>query len=552
MIQGLALTNINTRNDLFEIWSGWRAEIGAMRGVSNGDEPELLYAQLKAAVKAHVAVSLAGTFAVWVGAGLLFFGAGSIASAFAALLFTLASYVGYRLNNALANYDAALDLSNRKLLKYAALLNNLALANAISWATLAFCVWQLHSAPLQIFSSAFTTALIGIGVVVYVCMPAAMLRWIVVIAVTGLASPLFAGISLPWYYFAGVIFISLLIYRMAMMLWRSALDSVIRSQDFDRKQKSFFETEQLRLQALEEERHKALHAKTDAIRLNEDKRTAEMSKLATEFEFSVLAIVDALGSAVNSVGESAQQLAGIGTQTSVRSDMMSELAQNMSNTIQSVAAASRQLNASSDAISLQVIEQVRASDIASGISRTGSQAIGNLTIEAEKVSKIAELIQQVAGQTNLLALNATIEAAHAGEAGSGFAVVAQEVKSLATQTRGAIGSVTLTISAIKQQMDETADAVGSVVDKIAEVQQGASQIATAIVQQQDATRHIGSSAESAASDADHVLDYSREVNNAAIQVGEVADEMQKIMADLQTRAANLREASGEFLDRLRA
>jgi hypothetical protein len=96
---------------------------------------------------------------------------------------------------------------------------------------------------------------------------------------------------------------------MAMMLWRSTLDSVIRSQEFDKTQRSFFETEQLRLQAIEDERCKTLTAKTDAMRLAEDTRSAEMSKLATEFEFSVHAVVEALGTAVNSVGESAQQLA---------------------------------------------------------------------------------------------------------------------------------------------------------------------------------------------------------------------------------------------------
>ena len=84
------------------------------------------------------------------------------------------------------------------------------------------------------------------------------------------------------------------------------------------------------------------------------------------------------------------------------------------------------------------------------------------------------------------------------------------------------------------------------------MQRGASHIATAIDHQQDATRNIGSSADSAAADANNVLDYSREVNSAAIEVGEVADEMQQIMTDLQDRAANLREASGEFLVRLRA
>ena len=126
------------------------------------------------------------------------------------------------------------------------------------------------------------------------------------------------------------------------------------------------------------------------------------------------------------------------------------------------------------------------------------------------------------------------------------------LKSLASQTRGAIGSVTDTVTAIKDQMDAAARMVGTVAQKMALVQQGAGNIAAAISQQQAATREITGHAEHAAQDAEHVREFSNEVNVAAVQVGEVADEMQHVMAGLESRATALREASNSFLDRLRA
>ena len=82
------------------------------------------------------------------------------------------------------------------------------------------------------------------------------------------------------------------------------------------------------------------------------------------------------------------------------------------------------------------------------------------------IEAIVRLINEIAERTNLLALNATIEAARAGDAGKSFSVVAQEVKSLATQTAKATGDITAYVVAMQAATRDTASQIGNIVGAI--------------------------------------------------------------------------------------
>src|SRR5690625_3982788 len=93
--------------------------------------------------------------------------------------------------------------------------------------------------------------------------------------------------------------------------------------------------------------------------------------------------------------------------------------------------------------------------------------------QAQEISKLVGVINDIADQTNLLALNAAIEAARAGENGKGFAVVADEVRKLSEQVANSVSEITNIVSNIQR---ESSDVTSSLLDGYKEVEKGTEQI----------------------------------------------------------------------------
>jgi methyl-accepting chemotaxis protein len=539
-------------SDLFLTVTDFASEREMLRRSGKYGASELVLAQLKAAVLSNVVIMLTAIVFFAGAVGLMMMGGSYSLSTIALPLIVLSQWRIFAIHGQLKTFRIDDDPEGSRLRKLNDHFVHMVLLGSTCWAALVCDIWTQVGVANQIIAGAVSFGLIGVGALTFLCMPRAMFAWLITLTAGSIVGPAIAHSFMPWYYYFGVAIYGLALNRVAMRQWQSFLRSIDDAHAFAHARADFYETEQERMSALDDERRKASEARADERARAENERHAAMEQLARDFEISVHATADAVGAAVLSVGETAQQLATIGAQTLQRSDAMTAMASGMSEAIQAVAVAARQLETSSDAISVQVGDQVAASDSASQISRDGSSAIVTLAKDAEKVSEIASMIRDVAGKTNLLALNATIEAARAGEAGRGFAVVAQEVKTLANQAHGAIGSVTDTVDAIRSQMQDAAATVGSVVSKMDLVQHGASNIASAISQQQAATRDITNNAEHAAHDAEEVSNYSDEVNRVAKRVGDLADEMHQVMTGLETQAQTLRDSSQAFLARLRA
>ncbi|MFJ8259213.1 methyl-accepting chemotaxis protein [Peribacillus asahii] len=103
------------------------------------------------------------------------------------------------------------------------------------------------------------------------------------------------------------------------------------------------------------------------------------------------------------------------------------------------------------------------------------EKVKKLDLQSKEISKLVQVILEISNQTNLLALNAAIEAARAGEHGKGFAVVAEEVRKLAEQVSGSVGSIVNIVEGVQTESTETVTALQH---SFAQVEKGTEQIKT--------------------------------------------------------------------------
>ena len=241
----------------------------------------------------------------------------------------------------------------------------------------------------------------------------------------------------------------------------------------------------------------------------------------------------------------ADQSAAIATETSAgmeqqyrQVDQVAPASHEMSATAQDVArSAAQAAQAARDADQatrdgLTVIDRTTRNigELAADMSTAMTQVEG-LAANSEKIGSVLEVIRGIAEQTNLLALNAAIEAARAGEAGRGFAVVADEVRNLARRTQESVEETRLVI---EQLQSGTEEVVGSMGNSYRQAQGSVEQVGQAVT----ALRQIG--------DAVTVIsDMNLQIASAAEEQSAVAEEINSNVATIRDVTESLSEQANE-------
>ncbi|MFW3897489.1 methyl-accepting chemotaxis protein [Pseudomonas bharatica] len=276
---------------------------------------------------------------------------------------------------------------------------------------------------------------------------------------------------------------------------------------------------------------------------------------------SLRGLIGHIGEGASRIGSATGELAAITRQTAasaneqkLETEQVATAMHEMTTSIQDVArnavetARSVDQAAEEAASGAQVVAGavVQIESLAREVELTG-EAVGSLARESSRIGGMLDVIKAVAEQTNLLALNAAIEAARAGEAGRGFAVVADEVRGLAQRTQQSTEDIEVLIAALQQgthqavqRMEASRDLTGESVRLARDAGQALGRITTRMSGIQGMTQQIATAAEQQGAVAE-------EINRSVLSVRNIAD--QAHAASGQVSAASVEMAGlGEVLN----
>ncbi|MDR0828263.1 MAG: methyl-accepting chemotaxis protein [Desulfovibrio sp.] len=184
-------------------------------------------------------------------------------------------------------------------------------------------------------------------------------------------------------------------------------------------------------------------------------------------------------------------------------------------------------------------ESGRAMGALHELTGTLKSNIGNLGTQSESIGEIIGVINDIADQTNLLALNAAIEAARAGEAGRGFAVVADEVRKLAEKTMNATKQVGDSILAIQELARVNIAGIDDAVTSIARVNQMSVETAAALTKAQEIVTGATTQVQSITAAVEEQGDSSSAVANLVGEISAIATENHDLVTQVDSELQSL-------------
>ncbi|WP_371261335.1 methyl-accepting chemotaxis protein [Pseudomonas sp. PH1b] len=197
-----------------------------------------------------------------------------------------------------------------------------------------------------------------------------------------------------------------------------------------------------------------------------------------------------------------------------------EVARNAVSTSEASQSATTSAGAGRD----RVQETVSAIERMTGDVQSTANLIGDLANESRDIGKVLDVIRGLADQTNLLALNAAIEAARAGEAGRGFAVVADEVRALAHRTQQSTSEIERMVGSIQSGTEHAVDSMRNSTERA------------------ESTLDI---ARSAGLSLDTINSAINEINERNLVIASAAEEQAQVAREVDRNLVNIRDLSAQ-------
>jgi len=274
-----------------------------------------------------------------------------------------------------------------------------------------------------------------------------------------------------------------------------------------------------------------------------------------------------IGGAASQLAASAEEMANITAQTTQgiqqqqnETEQVATAMNEMSSTVAEVASSANNASkgaqeANSAALSGQHIvnDTIAAVDQVATKVEHNAGVVRKVNEDSEKIGVVLDVIRGIAEQTNLLALNAAIEAARAGEQGRGFAVVADEVRTLASRTQASTQEIQQVIEGLQSStkdavaaMDTGASEARASAEKATEARDALEAITATVSSINDMNMHIASAAEEQSSVAAEIDRSVSSISQVATETSSAAEQLSRSSNNLAQLSSGLTNMIAEF------